>query len=422
MSTIDQPVLGMVLKGYPRISETFISGEILRLEELGFTIRIISMRHPREHFAHESIRRIAARVNYLPTTLRGNIAVFAAAFAHCCLFRPVRTLRALSFFAKRLPSAGKKLASLRHLLQGAYIAARLLPGSGITHLHAHFAHSPTSVTQFAALFAGLDFSFTGHAKDVWTQDRDKLAEKVARAKFVATCTQVNGEYLSSLAPETQVHTVYHGIDLGLFTPRPREATATEPYRILTVARLTGKKGLPTVLRALAILRERGLDFHWLLIGDGEEREELEALARESGLADVVDMPGTKTHDAVLEEYARADLFVLGCQVMPNGDRDGIPNVLVEALAMRLPAVATSVSAIPELIGDFGHGPTGLLAPPRDPEALARAMHRMLTDEDLRRTAMEAGRKRVEDAFDNSVTTHDLARVFAAELHARVKKG
>ncbi|MFO7596191.1 MAG: glycosyltransferase, partial [Desulfocurvibacter africanus] len=239
-------VIGMILKGYPRISETFISNEILQLESLGFRIHIISMREPREDFTHGNVRRIRAQVSYLPTELTTGLPRLLPPFLSLWRERPRETRAALALAWSRYRRT-RRLATLKHLLQGAYIVRKILPGSDITHLHAHFAHSPTSVAMFVSLFSRLPFSFTAHAKDVWTQEAEQLAEKIDLARFVVTCTHANREYLTRLGSgRTPVHAVYHGIDLRFFAPNGRLPTAQPPFRILTVARLTGKKGLDTV--------------------------------------------------------------------------------------------------------------------------------------------------------------------------------
>ena len=403
-----EPVLAMILKGYPRISETFISNEIALLEQEGIRIRILSMRHPREDFTHESVKRIRARVDYIPETIAGHILQLASSNLACLIRSPRRYLMGLAEMVRRLATT-RKAATAKHLLQAGYLAARVLPGSGITHLHAHFAHSPTSVAVFLSILTGLPYSFTAHAKDIYTQAPDRLSGKIAKARFVATCTGYNKDYLDKLNPNgTSIHRVYHGIDLALFSPGPLRVDASPPYEILTVARLTAKKGLPTVLRALAELAREGVAFKHVLIGSGEEQENLQHLARELGIEECIEWLGTKPHDEVVERLKRADLFLLGCEVSPNGDRDGIPNVLVEAMAMGVPVAATAVSAIPELIVSEEHG---LLSGPGDHDGLARSAGRLLTDGDLRARVIPQARQRVLEQFDNRKLVGELAGIF-----------
>jgi glycosyltransferase involved in cell wall biosynthesis len=272
---------------------------------------------------------------------------------------------------------------------------------------------------FAAVLSGVPFSFTAHAKDIYTQDPERLRDKLGRAAFAVTCTGANLDYLARLNDGgTPIHRVYHGIDADYFT-RSAPAPAPPPYRVLSVARLTPKKGLDTVLRALGLLRDRGLDLTFTLIGDGEERDRLRGLVRDLGLEGVTEWLGPQARDAVRERMAAAHVFALGCRVTDNGDRDGIPNVLAEAMAMELPVVATSVSAIPELVEP---GRSGLLVPPDDPAAMAVALERALTDPALRARLARAGRDRVEREFDNRALIGGLAGLFKARLGSGAVSG
>jgi glycosyltransferase involved in cell wall biosynthesis len=291
-----------------------------------------------------------------------------------------------------------------------------LPGSGVSHLHAHFAHSPASVAFYASILSGLPFSFTAHAKDIYTTDPAQLREKIAHARFVVTCTEYNRRHLSRLSAggAAPIHRIYHGIDTDLFNGSGREETPAPapPFRILTVARLTAKKGIPTVLAALKILSRRGIDFRFTLIGDGLDRDAILAGIPRLGLEGSCRWIGTQPHDVVIGHYRKADLFVLGCEIADDGDRDGIPNVLFESMAMGVPVAATSVSAIPELVEP---GATGLLAPPGRPEELADAMQTLLTDKGLRRRIIPAARERVLRDFDNRRLVGRLAAIYREAL-------
>jgi len=410
MSSPTTPLLGMILKGYPRISETFISNEILLLEKLGFPIHLFSMREPRENFTHESVTRIRANVDYLPETLLRPLPRLIYHNFLLALQKPAVYARALKIAAQRFIRT-RKSATIKHLFQAGYLVHHLLPGRTITHLHAHFAHSPTSVAMFTSVLSGLPFSFTAHAKDIYTSDPRQLREKLALARFVITCTGYNRRHLSQLydgEPDSIFH-VYHGIDTGLFSVHQEtHQVPAKPYQILTVARLTAKKGLPTVYRALKELQARGIPFEHILIGDGEDRQKVLALIKGLDLNTHTRWLGTQPHDVVLDHYRQAHLFVLGCEVAANGDRDGIPNVLLESMAMGVPVVATAVSAIPELVETEK---TGLLVPPGQPKQLAEAMIRLLTDRALRTRVISAARQRVMQDFDNRVLVKQLADIF-----------
>lgn len=405
-----KPALAYILKGYPRISETFISNEILQMEQLGFSITIFAMRRPRETFCHDSIKQIQAPVYYLPTYFFKNFLQLLPSNLRLCFSAPRRYFKALATAMKRFGRT-RKSATFKHLFQAGYMVNTLQrTNAQIDHLHGHFAHSPTSVTMFASLLSTLPFSFTAHAKDIYTSNKEQLREKIGTARFVATCTNYNAGYLRQIAGScsTPIHCIYHGIDTSLFTSSGARIHCAPPYSLLTVARLTEKKGLPTIYHALAGLDKKGIDFQHTLIGDGDDKEAIVTLIEELGLEQKCQWLGTKTHEEVLDRFRCSDLFVLGCRIAESGDRDGIPNVLVESLAMGIPALSTAVSAIPELIID---GQTGRTVLPEDSDAMAQAIMEMLSDPALRQRVIEEGQKLVRQRFDNSTLTAQLAEIF-----------
>lgn len=410
------PTLGMILKGYPRISETFIANEILLLEQLGIPIRIFSMRHPRESFCHDSVKQIQAKVDYLPTELFLDFPRLFLSSTLLSVRRPHRFLAALRKAGERFART-RSLGTIKHLLQAGYLTNQVLLNTPeVVHLHAHFAHSPSSVALFSSILSGLDFSFTAHAKDIYTSNPDQLREKINLASLVVTCTEYNKKFLRDIAGETvtPIHCVYHGIDLDLFAGAMEHRQPREPYRILSVARLTAKKGIATILAALDILRQEGTCFQYTLIGDGDERDEVMGLIFGHGLQQHCRWLGTLPHKKVIGEFEQSDVFVLGCRVAKNGDRDGIPNVLVESLAMGLPALGTTVSALPEIVH---HGSTGLLVEPNNPAAMAGAIKQLLTDNGLRGTVVQQGRTLVESSFDNRKLIKRLADIYCQHIPA-----
>ncbi|WP_027181574.1 glycosyltransferase [Oleidesulfovibrio alaskensis] len=415
----EAPVLGFVLKGYPRISETFIANEIRLLEEQGLSIRIFSMRAPRESFSHDSVRAIRAQVTYLPESMLRGLPVLLRHTLRRLLRDPAAFRRAASLWLARRKGTEKLHTWAKHFMQACCLAdAAEHNGPHIGHLHAHFAHTPASVALYAAELLRIPFSFTAHAKDIYTQPPQRLKFKLDRAAFAVTCTGYNKQHLDGMGSRTPVHTVYHGIDLGLFNPAACTPPVPPPYTVMTVARFVEKKGLGIVAQALGLLRGQGLDVRWLLVGDGnaKARRKLAAQIRQAGMQDHVTMTGTLTHTQVLEQYNGVHAFALGCLLAKNGDRDGIPNVIAEAMALGVPVAATGVSGIPELII---HGRTGMLAPPDDAAALADALRPLLTDTALRQKITQAARSHVEAVFDSTKQTACLARIFADTAgHAR----
>lgn len=407
--------LGMILKGYPRISESFISSEILLLESLGIPMEIYSLRRPREPFTHPHVQRIQAGVTYIPEYVLPNLGTIARSNAG--LAREIgphylRCLRGAVFRA----FTRRKTATLRHFLQAGHLVWTRLSGPHVKHIHAHFCHTPASVALFASELSGLPFSFTAHAKDIYTSDPDQLARKIRMARFVVTCTGYNAAHLRGLAGNgtnpTPIHTVYHGIDTEYFTYHG-ETRQGPPYKILSVGRLVPKKGYDDLLRALAILRGTGLDFRFVHIGSGEIGEEIFRFAHQCGLADRIEFLGTLPHDQVIRHYRDAHCFVLACKIAANGDRDGIPNVLAEAMASGVPVISTRVSAIPELVEN---GLTGLLVPPEDPPAMADALREVLAHPERSALRTLRARKKVETEFNNRSCVLKLHALFQQALN------
>jgi glycosyltransferase involved in cell wall biosynthesis len=396
--------VAFVLKGYPRLSETFIAQEIAALERRGLDILIVSLRKPtdaRRHAVHEEVR---APILYLPEYL---------------LLEPLRVLRSwwrmrkaqsyaqvFSLWLKDLrrdPTANR----MRRFGQALVLAAEL-PGD-VERLHAHFLHTPASVARYCAALRGLPWSGSAHAKDIWTTPEWEKREKLASCEWLVTCTRANRDYLAALAPAGRVELVYHGIDLARFPRRAHipEKSPHHPVVILSVARLVEKKGTDVLLEALARVSP-GLQWKLVHVGGGPLRQKLEKQAQILGIAEKVTWRGALTQQEVLREYRNADLFALASRIARDGDRDGLPNVLAEAQSQGLACVATRVSAIPELVRD---GETGVLVDENDPEALARALETLISDPARRRALAQAGQARVAEAFALEANLEPLARRF-----------
>ena len=395
--TETQPKIAYFLKRFPRLSETFILHEVLELERQGVTLRLYSTMDPGERVVHADVRRVRAPVRYLPSGLR---AWREVPMAHLAIVRrhPRGYLVAIAYVLRRRLSP----TSVKHFLRAGWLACEL-DAAGVSHLHAHFANDPASVARVVSLMVGLPYSFTAHAKDIYTSVPVSLSKKMDAARFVITCTDFNARYLAGLvSPPTaqRIHRIYHGIDLNKFAPQAGDSrangTSTRTPTILAVGRLVEKKGFPYLIEAMGHLRERGYAARMRIVGDGEMREPLTRQVAAAGLEECVALLESRPQEALLELYRGATLFALPCIVTDNGDRDGIPNVLVEAMRLGVPVVSTQVSGIPELIKNEQ---TGLLVPPRDASALADALARLLDDPCLRDRLADAAARHVLHEFD-----------------------
>ena len=402
--------LAFVLKGYPRLSETFIAQEIHALERAGLDIRIVSLRHPtdpRRHPVHYAIR---APVLYLPEYVHDEPARVARAWRRARRrpgYREARRVWLADLRRDPTPNRARRFA------QALVLSEELWPE--VVHLHAHFLHTPGSVARYASLVRGLPWTCSAHAKDIWTLPTWEKREKLADCRWLVTCTEANRRHLLALAPSPdRVERIYHGLDLERFASRGRcpgrhqGSAPAEPVVVLSVGRAVEKKGYDDLLEALAVLPAR---LHWRFdhVGAGPALARLKARGDELGLGSRIRWHGALTQDEVIERYRSADIFVLASRIAADGDRDGLPNVLMEAQSQGLPCVATQVSAIPELIE---HGVTGLLSPQRDPAALSAHIERLIVTPDLRETLGLAGRRNVAANFDMRAGIERLIGRFA----------
>jgi glycosyltransferase involved in cell wall biosynthesis len=393
--------LGYVLKRFPRISETFIAAELIELERQGERVTVFALSRPNEPFRHAFVDELRARVIYL---------------ANRPLLQPVRTLRALAHLLRTSPRGWLRaarasllplrLTGSRHLLQ-ATVLRQELERAGIHHVHAHFASTAAGLAHLAWLMGGPSYSFTAHAKDIYHDDvrRDRLRERLLGATFVATVTEANAAYLEAVTNGAgRIRVVHNAVDLR------RLGTANGDGRkadvVLTVARLIEKKGIRDVVAACGILARRGVALRLEIVGDGPLRRELEAAAARKGVRAV--FHGPLPHERVLELYRHATVFCLPSVVAASGDRDGLPTSILEAMALDVPVVATSLNGLGEAVV---HERTGLIVPGGDPPALADALERVLSDSGLRAALAPAARRHVEERFSLDRSVRELRSLF-----------
>ena len=395
MSAPSGPVVAIAMKGYPRLSETFIAQELLGLQQRGLPFAIWSLRQPTDVDRHLMHRQITAPVSYLPEYLHDQPGrVWRGALS--CLRRPA--LARLAFVFLRDLARDPTRNRLRRLGQ-ALVMARELPES-TRHLHVHYLHTPASVIRYAALLRGLSWSFSAHAKDIWTTPDWEKREKIAAAEWGATCTRDGHGELQRLADRNdKVALVYHGLELSRFPEPPTRpgrdgSDPADPVRFATIGRAVEKKGFDDLLAALAMLPA---DLHWRLthIGGGEKLAALKQQAEALGLSQRVSWAGPKAQAEVIETLRAADLFVLPSKQAGDGDRDGLPNVVMEAASQALPIVATDFAGIPEFVRD---GIEGVLVAPGDIAALARRLGELAATPERRATLGAAAHARLTSAF------------------------
>ncbi|KLN63800.1 glycosyltransferase family 4 protein [Vibrio sp. VPAP30] len=374
-----------VVKRYPRYSETFIVNEILAHERAGVNIHIFALLPPQDTHFQDIIARVKAPVTYLPA----------------------KADRASNFWerqkkvSRRFPEVWNILgqypnASAREILQALELSLHI-SRMGITHLHAHFATTSTSVAQIASAITHVPFTFTAHAKDIFHQDNDfaALTVKFSQAQRAITVSNFNQSYLTEElgVGASKVIRIYNGLDLNDFpytSPNQREP------RICAIGRLVEKKGFCDLVAACHLLKQQGVVFQCELIGDGELKPEIEKQIHSLGIQDVVTMQGSLPQKEVKARLRQAAVFAAPCVIGEDGNRDGLPTVLLEAMALGTPCVSTAVTGIPEVIFN---GKTGLMVEQHNPNSLAEALKQMLENSELRVRLAEQARLLIEREFD-----------------------
>jgi colanic acid/amylovoran biosynthesis glycosyltransferase len=380
--------VGYVLKRYPRISETFVASELIELERLGERLTVFAISRPEEAFTHRFVRDLRADVVYLP---------------HRPWREPLRVARALRrvvpghargwLSAARYSLWPPRRKGLRRLLQATVLRAEM-ERAGIDHAHAHFATAAARLANLAWRMGGPSYSVTVHAKDIYHREvrLDHLRDKLASARFVATVSRANRDYLEPLLEMNgRLRVVPNSVDLRRLGPA--RSTPAEPGLVLSVARLIEKKGLADLVAACGLLRLRGESPRLEIVGDGPLRGQLEDAAARLGIDAC--FRGALPQEQVLELMRRAAVFCLPCVVAADGDRDGLPTSVLEAMALGVPVVTTGVNGLAEAVL---HERTGLIVPERDPAALAASIERLLSDPELAARLSAEGRRHVERSY------------------------
>ncbi len=410
-----RPKITYLLKTWPKISETFVLQEILALQHDEFDLHIASLQQPTDKRSHAETGQVKARVDYLDQHSCNRSQVFFAMLA--CLFRsPYRFIKAALFFLQTRTADG----SNQQVFYQAVCLAQLVSKQAVQHIHAHFASEPATVAELVNQLTGIDFSISAHAKDIYLSPETELQRKIANARFVVTCTEYNCRYLKQLNhSSTPVVRVYHGFDPRRFDQiiAKTESKIPDLPLILSVGRLREKKGFVDLIHACSLLKQAGYQFHCEIVGYGPQQSELEALIRLLELQQTVSLRGQLVHTELIALYRQSDIFALPCQIGEDGDRDGIPNVLMEAMVMKIPVVSTGISGIPELVE---HQVSGLLVEPNKPDMLSKALSCLLDNQALCYQLGNAGRQRVLDRFSVEPNIEILKALFNQSIQGTDK--
>ena len=412
--------VGYVLKKFPRLSETFILTELLALEELGTPLVVYSLRPPDDPRFHAELSKLRAEIRYVAA------GSFADALDRLARAEPGadaggRSIQRLLELAMRaeLRPADMPVSALLDEAAAAVRVAELARVDGVVHLHAHFATVAARVAHLASALAGIPYSVTGHAKDLYrTTVNFRLLDRLAGASqaFVTVCDANVAHLAARLSPAAaaKVRRIYNGIDVSAFAGGSVMPPKTSPPVVLSIGRLVRKKGLHLLLDAAAAIVGRAQRFDVRIVGDGPERESLRRQADAIGLRGRVEFCGAQPSDAVRRELAAATLFCLPCIPDDDGNQDALPTVLIEAMAAGVPCVSTTIGGIPEILD---HSRAGALVAPGNVEALAEEMQALLADPVRREELARAGRARAHAQFDRRRAATELASVFAGRVQA-----
>ena len=408
----EKPKIAFILNAFPVLSETFILKEVIGLRERGIDIQTFSLFTPKNPVVQDDDLLRNSTFYLLPLIGIGflflNHLIFLAS-------HPLRYFSTLAFSVRNRESSTSVLKTLRKIKtdpqdksvrQDMFVhfflavpLARKIKKSGARLINAHFADAAASFALITSRLLNVPYSITMHAYDIFVPQFN-MSQKLNNAVYIFTCTKFNKSYLLQHRPELdsdKIGVVYHGIDVDRFVADRRE-TSEVPI-LLSVGRLVPKKGLMYLLQACLLLKKEHVKFHCKIIGNGPEREKLANFIKEHDLLDTVELLGSIPHQETIEHYKNAFAFVLPCIVEDDGNRDGIPNVIAEAMAMELPVVSTNVSGIPELVED---GKTGIVIPEKNPTELAKSLEYLLKNRNQAKEYGFAGRKRVQTIFESKM--------------------
>jgi len=408
-----QPVpVAYMTHSFPLLTETFVYREVFGLERKGFRVATFAIWKPDKNKLSQEARHLVDSSHYVfpiswPKFFRAHLYFLGT--------RPHKYLGTLFFvLTRRGESTKNRRRTFFHFCDAVYLAMEM-KRQRIRHIHAHFAINAATVALVASRLLDITFSFTAH--NSFFIDRVILKEKVRGARFIIAISDFTRRFLISLVPGDnigdKIHIVHCGLSPDDFVPPDPKPVNGAPV-LLFVAQLSERKGTPVLVEACRILAERGVSFRCVIVGDGPQRELVAQLVEQYALQEVVELAGVVFQEHLKKYLEQADVFVLPCVVASNGDMDGVPVSLMEAMAMEIATVSTDVSGIPELIED---GVSGLLVPEKDAVALADALQRLLKDKELCMRLGKHGRQKVLHEFDIDKTTAQVATLFERYLKA-----
>ncbi|WP_101776359.1 glycosyltransferase family 4 protein [Pasteurella oralis] len=400
LSELKPMYIGYVLKRYPRFSETFVVNEILAHERAGTKIDIFALGPVMETHFQDGISQVRAPVTRLVDKQRNTETLWGIM---------TQGFSQLSDFAIKLESAKGTI----HEIAQSILLALEIKKRGIQHLHAHFGTQATTVARQAAIFADITYTFTAHAKDIYYQyeQSTELGQKMHDASATVTVSDYNLTYLREKygSDAASAVRIYNGMDLSKF---PYQSFHSPNRQILAVGRLVPKKGFSVLLDALAILKQRNIDMRCTLVGDGTLREQLQAQIDALNISDIVQMVGPMPQPEIIKFMRSANMMIAPSVISEDGDRDGLPTVLLESMALGTPVISTHVAGIPELVQD---GITGLCVQPNDPTALADAIQCLLADVELCKTLSYQARALIEREYDEDKNVALLQALFRTAI-------
>jgi colanic acid/amylovoran biosynthesis glycosyltransferase len=395
-----------IVEKFPSPTEYFILNEILALEKRDFNIYILALKKPKTDTRVSGSDHLKASIIYLPE-------YFSARLLPAIFFKYYKENKRILTDSLCDHSLGIKtiFKNIRYLAIAQYFVKKIRK-IDICHIHAHFAFYTTDVAYFVSKILKLKYSFTAHAQDIFLNKKNIL-KKIESASFVITCTKYNQTFLNQLTESkylSKIHCVYHGVGVNdkHIISQHSEIFNDNKIHILSVSRLVEKKGIIYLLQAIEILINKGIKVNCTIIGDGPLKKELIKFSFRKGLSNYVEFKGTKTREEVFNYLPFADIFILPCIVAANGDRDGLPNVLIEAMIMGIPVITTNISAIPELIENEV---TGLLVPEKNEAAIVDAVLKLYGDSVLYSKIVNKGKEVVMKNFNNQYSTNKMEKLF-----------